>query len=102
MKVGKGPTGVIGVTTNDRSVSIWSNSHHLCGGLLTELSHMGSKQQTHDPKHKEEGTGRIKSDADDRSKIRSVLNTCIHPLLDETQASNVLVNIYTGEDSTIQ
>ena len=102
MKVGKGPTGVIGVTTNDRSVSIWSNSHHLCGGLLTELSDMGSKQQTHDPKHKEEGTGRIKSDADDRSKIRSVLNTCIHPLLVETQASNVLVNIYTDEESTSQ
>ena len=64
MKVGKGPTGVIGVTTNDRSVSIWSNSsHHLCGELLTELSDLGSNQQTHDPK--EEGTGRIKLDAED-------------------------------------
>ena len=100
MKVGKGPTGVIGVTTNDRSVSIWSNSHHLCGELLTELSDLGSKQQTHDSKHKEEGTGRIKSDADDRSKIRSALNKCIHPLLVETHASNVLVNIYIGEEST--
>ena len=69
---------------------------------MTDLypSDLGSKQQTHDPKHKEEGTGRIKSDADDRSKIRSVLNKCIHPLLVETHASNVLVNIYTGEEST--
>ena len=100
MKVGKGPAGVIGVTTNHRSVSIWSNSHHLCGELLIELSDLGSKQQTHDPKHKEEGTGRIKSDADDRSKIRSALNKCIHPLLVETHASNVLVNIYIGEEST--
>ena len=52
------------------------------------------------PKHKEEGTGRIKSDAGDRSKIRSALSKCIHPLLVETHASNVLVNIYTGEEST--
>ena len=100
IEVGKGPTGVIGVTTNDRSVSIWSSSHHLCGELLTELSDLGSKQLTHDPKHKEEGTGRIKSDADDRSKIRSALNKCIYPLLVETHASDVLVNIYTGEEST--
>ena len=100
MKVGIGPTGVIGVTTNDRSVSIWSNNHHLCSELLTELSDLGSKQQTHDPKHKKEGTRRIKWDADDRSKIRSALNKCIHPLLVETHASNVLVNIYTGEEST--
>ena len=28
---------MIGVTTNDQSVAIWENSHHLCDEVLTEL-----------------------------------------------------------------
>ena len=37
MKVGKGPAGLIGNTTNTRSVKIWANSHHLSSEVLTEL-----------------------------------------------------------------
>ena len=37
MKIGKGPSGIVGITTNDRSVSILATSHHLCSELLTEL-----------------------------------------------------------------
>ena len=45
IKVGKGPAGIIGVTTNERSVSIWSNIHNLCGELLTELEDLSSKDK---------------------------------------------------------
>ena len=34
IKTGKGPSGIIGITTNERSVSIWANSHHLCDDLI--------------------------------------------------------------------
>ena len=103
MKVGKGPAGVIGVTTNERSVSIWSNSHHLCGQLLTELADLSDKDNRVDNKtHKEEGIRRIKSDENDRSKIKTTLGLgkCIHPLQIDSHGSDVLANIYTGEEST--
>ena len=101
MKVGKGPSGMIGVTTNDRSVSIWANSHHFCGELLTELEHQRTRgQESPDMKHKEEGKGRINSDSEDRLKIRTALDKCIHPLdIDSHASSEILVNIYTGEES---
>ena len=48
--------------------------------------------------HKEETVGRMKSDADDRKKIREGLSTFIHPLKIETHSRNVLVNIYNGQE----
>ena len=91
---------MIDVTTNDRSVSIWANSHHLCGELLTELDDQRiNHRASSDTKHKEEGEGRIKFDYEDRSKIETALDKCIHPLEVKSHASNVLVNIYTGEES---
>ena len=91
---------MINVTTNHKSVSIWANSHHLCGELLTELDNQRINHRTsNDTKHKEEGEGRIKSDYEDRSKIKTALDKCIHPLEVKSHASNVLVNIYTGEQS---
>ena len=101
MKVGKGPSGMIGMTTNDRSVSIWANSHHFCGELLTELEHQRTRgQESPDMKHKEEGKGRINSDSEDRLKIRTAIDKCIHPLdIDSHASSEILVNIYTGEES---
>ena len=100
MKVGKGPAGILGVTTNERSVAIWSNSHHLCAEVLTELVDLSSKEKhTESKTHKEEGIGRIKSDENDRSKIENSLEKCIHPLETDNHGSNALVNIYTGEES---
>ena len=92
---------MIGVTTNDRSVSIWANSHHLCGELLTELENQrSSDSKSNDIKHKEEGQGRINSDSEDRLKIKTALEKCIHPLdIDSHADAEVLVNIYTGEVS---
>ena len=37
MKHGKGPSGIIGITTNERAVRVWSNGHHLRGAVLNEL-----------------------------------------------------------------
>ena len=58
------------------------------------------EKQTESKTHKEEGIGRIKSDENDRSKIETSLEKCIHPLETDNHGSNVLVNIYTGEEST--
>ena len=100
MKVGKGPAGILGVTTNERSVSIWSNSHHLCAEVLTELVDLSSiEKHTGSKTYKEEAIGRIKSDENDRSKIENSLEKCIHPLETDNHGSNALVNIYTGEES---
>ena len=89
-----------GITTNDRSDSIWANSHHLCGELLTELDDQRINHRAScDTKHKEKGEGRIKSDYKDRSKIKTALDKCIHPLEAKSHASIVLVNLYTGQES---
>ena len=83
MKVGKGPAGLIGNTTNTRSVKIWANSHHLCSEVLTELEclrNKGDEKNVGKERHKEEGNGRIQSDAEDRKKIQLALKSCIHPL----------------------
>ena len=99
MKIGKGPSGLIGITTNERSVKIWANGHHLCGELLTELEALRDNQQTGDNMHKEEGTGRMNADAEDRRKIRTALHKCIHPLDITSHPSNSFVNINTGEEA---
>ena len=94
-----GPSGMIGVTTNDRSVSIWANSHHLCGELLTELDDQRiNHRASSDTKHKEEGEGRIKSDYEDRSKIKTALDKCIHPLqVKSHKSTNVYKTAELGE-----
>ena len=93
-----GQDGIIGITTSECAVSIWANSHHSCGQLLTELKDLCPSAQNF--KHKEEYEERIKSDAVDRQKIRSSLEKCIHPLQIATHSSNKLINIYTGEESS--
>ena len=80
---------MIAITTNDRLVSIWANSHHLFGELLTEFEHYWTPELQSDMKHQQEGKGRI----------NSALDKCIHPLdIDSHASSEILVNIYTGEE----
>ena len=68
--------------------------------FLTELDDQRiNHRASSDIKHKVEGEGRIKSDYEDRSKIKTALNKCIHLLEVKSHASNVLVNIYTSEKS---
>ena len=98
MKIGKGPAGLIGVTTNARSVQIWANGHPLCSEVLTKLERLRNKgDDVVEKAHKEEGKGRIQSDAEDRQKLQIALKNCIHPLDTESHNPVKLVNIYTGE-----
>ena len=99
MKNGKGPSGIIGVTTQERTVNIWANSHHLCTELTNELEELRTQKNLKEKHHKEETAGRMKSDSEDRLKIRKALATFIHPLKIETHSSNILVNIYNGEQA---
>ena len=34
MKYGKGPAGIIGKTTNPRTIQIWAKSQHKCSEVL--------------------------------------------------------------------
>ena len=69
MKTGKGPRGMIGTTTNERSTTIWTSGHHLCGELTTELDDLRSKRRSDKVElHKEEQIGRIQADGLDRDK----------------------------------
>ena len=87
MKIGKGPAGLIAITTNARSVQIWANGHHLCSELLTELEGLrnnGDGKNEGKRTHKEERKGRIQSDAQDRRKLQLAVKNCIHPFETES------------------
>ena len=102
MKIGKGPAGLIGITTNARSVQIWANGHHLCSELLTELEGLrnnGDGKNEGKRTHKEEGKGRIQSDAQERRKLQLAVKNCIHTFETESHIPDKLVNIYTGEEA---
>ena len=97
MKIGKGPSGLIGVTTEERTVK--ANGHHLCSNLLSELDNLRSSDSKDRTKHKEEGDGRIKADQINRKMLQNNLEKCIHPLQVYTHKNwNTLVNIYTREE----
>ena len=57
---------------------------------------MSSNQEQTKMCHKEEQPSRIKSDQNDRSSLRSMLDTCIHPLECATHTDGALINIVTG------
>ena len=98
MKYGKGPSGLIGITTNPRSVQIWSNSHHIVNETLRNLERFTQEERDDViTTHKEESRARIVGDAADRRKLRNFLVNCIHPF---EAPENVLYNIYTGETCT--
>ena len=54
MKHGKGPSGIIGTTTNERTVRVWSSGHHLLGAVLNELESLRDKSGKVNEVHKEE------------------------------------------------
>ena len=55
MKIGKGQTGIVGATTNSRTADIWANSHHLCGGVKSELVELSESKKPKSTSHKEVG-----------------------------------------------
>ena len=99
MKIGKGPSGLIGITRQERAVKVWANGHYLCNNLLSEFENLRSSDNKDRTKHKEEGDGRIKADQIDRKKLQNNLEKSIHPVQVDTHKNwNILVNIYTGEE----
>ena len=97
MKFGKGPEGIIGVTTKPQTVKIWAKSLHACNDVLNDLNNLLGKDEVSVLYHKEEGHARIASDENDRRKVREFLNTCIHPLDINSHNVESVCNIYTGE-----
>ena len=94
MGMGKGPLGLIGVTTQERTVKVWVNGHNLCNELLSELNILRNNDNVDRTKHNEEGDGRIKADQLDRKKLQNTLEKWIHPLsVDTHKNSRTLVNI---------
>ena len=83
MKIGKGPSGLIGVTTNEKALKVWAKGHHLCGEVLSELESVRERNENIRDKHKEEYAGRMKSDKRDREQIQKTLKKCIYPLMIE-------------------
>ena len=73
MKISKGPEGIIGQTTNFRSITIWVNSHHLSSQIVAELEVLQNRVKKDKNKHKEEGKRRIKSDMEDRKKTSRII-----------------------------
>ena len=73
-------------------MSVWAKSMHAQTTYLSELhSCSGGKvsQQT--------TQARIDADEVDRSKLRSYLQNCIHPLNTDCHTENQLCNIVTGQ-----
>ena len=67
MKYGKGPSGLIGITTNPRSVHKWYNSHHIVNETLHNLESFTQEESNNViTTHKEESRARIVGDAEDR------------------------------------
>ena len=99
MKNGKGHSDLIGQTTQERAVKIWSNSHHLCGKVAKELQGLHLEKKQAKSLHKEETLGKISSDTEDHKKIRDGMLTFIHPFKIETHSKDVLENISSGEES---
>ena len=82
MRLGHGPAGVVGLATNYEQMTKWALSFALCGEVSQSVRAMSSNQEQTKMCHKEEQPSRIKSDQNDRSSLRSMLETCIHPLED--------------------
>lgn len=99
MRYGHEAGGLVGLTLQPSAVSRWALSLHVCSQLRMDLSAMkDGPQEKQVTVHKEESNSRIKSDADDRSKLRAALSTFIDPL-DVDSLPDGLVNIASGQIS---
>ena len=99
MRYGHGPSGMIGITLNEKALEVWALSLHATTQLekdLLDLKEENSK--TPICKHKEEEKGRIASDNTDRKNIEDVREKCMHPF-SPTVHKDDIVNIYTGKIS---
>ena len=97
MKFGSSPEGLVGVTLKPKSVIRWAYSFHKISTMTKELKEI-TDTSNREGKHKEEYKGRMKSDLEDRMKIRKKLSGCIIPLTETgDEFSDGIVNIATGK-----
>lgn len=96
MRYGHGSGGIIGLTLSESALTRWALSLHTCSRLVQDLDNLRDpKEEACATVHKEEAVARIASDAEDRGKIRSKLETCIDPL-SPTEHTDGILNIVTG------
>ena len=97
MKFGSSPAGLVGVTLNPKSVLRWAYSFHKLSTMIKDLKEINEGSSIAG-KHKEEYSGRMKSDLEDRMKIRKKLSGCINPLTETGgDFSTGIVNIASGK-----
>ena len=97
MRYGKGPDGIIGVTTKPTSVQIWSEILPACSEILKDFDQLREKHLETKTVHKEESKARICTDMKDRQTLRNPLQLCAHPLDLDSHKNSLLINIYWGE-----
>jgi len=95
MKLGKGPSGIIGDTQNAQTVATWSYSQHAVITLTGDLQIMTGEDSTPKLVHKEESNGRIKTDAQDRLSLSVTLQECIDPMDPDSHPDGALLNVVT-------
>lgn len=95
MKLGKGPTGIIGKTANLITIHIWAKSQHKRSEVLHNLDELCCRDEPNMTKHKE-NTATIKNDQVDCTKLTNFFKTCIHPLQSKSHTLTSLCNILTG------
>ena len=95
---GKSVHGIVGNTTNETVRSEWALSLHARLLLINDVRKICNDEEGRSPSthHKEETKGRLKSDAEDRNKIRIKLNSCIDPLNPDGHPLE-LINIVSGK-----
>ena len=62
MRYGKGRNGIIGFTTNQGALQVWTKSHHASTILLNDLNELRDKNDPVSIIHKKEGIKRISND----------------------------------------
>jgi len=89
MKLGKGPSGIIGDTQNPQTVATWSYSQHAVITLTGDLQIMTEEDSTTKLVHK----GRIKTDVQDRLSLHVTLQECIDPMGPDSHPDGALLNV---------
>ena len=96
MRYGHGIHGIVGITLKPSRLKKWAYSMHTFSQIVHDITDMSEGHiVTEVTIHKEEKPSRIRSDAEDRDKIRRKLQSCIDPL-DPNEHADRVVNIVTG------
>ena len=99
MRFGHSPGGIIGITLQPSTLKRWALGLHICSQLKKDVMGLSTSQKHTKAVtvHKEEGPSRIKTDNEDRQKIREKLAMCIDPLEPGTHPTGTMINIVTGK-----